>query len=259
MVGINLLSKIPAKLTFRDEDGFTTLTVVVALLVTLSLIFSTAQVYKVSSASADIQSVSDSSCQAAENQVAEFMILVRVADSVILSLSLAGIVVTGLGVVCMCTPVTAAASDLLLEAADKMFKARDSFAEKSAGALNQIQKALPFISAVKAYQIASSNNGGTFDANYMAISILMPGEGMEIKPGNIDNLKEELEDVEAHSDEIKEAAAEAEELAKQANEAKQRAFMADCGNNPNYCMYERAKNKAYMDGPDNPLYNSVDA
>lgn len=243
---------------FKDEDGFTTLSVVVSLLVTLSLIFSTAQIYRINSASADIQSVADSSVQAAENQVAEFMILVRVSDSVILSLSLGGIVATGLGVVAMCTPVTAAASDALLEAAEKMFQARDKFADTSSSALNQLQKTLPFLSAVKAYQIASSNNGGTFDANYMAISILMPGEGLEISPGNIDDIKSELNDVKNNASEIKQAAAEAEEAAKAANDAKLRAFMADCGNNPNYCMYERAKNKAYLSENLNPLYNSVD-
>lgn len=243
---------------FKNEDGFTTLSVVVSLLLTLSLIFSTAQVYRISSASADIQSVADSSVQAAENEVAEFMILVRVADSAILSLSLGGIVAAALGVVAMCTPVTAAASDVLLEASSKMFEARDKFADKSSKALNEMQKALPFLASVRAYQVAQSNNGGTFEANYISIALLMPGEGVTIEPGNIDAAKGVLNEVEASADEIKQAAAEAEEAAKRANEAKVRAYMADCGNNPNYCMYERAKNKAYMTGPENPLYNSPD-
>lgn len=243
---------------FKNEDGFTTLSVVVSLLLTLSLIFSTAQVYRISSASADIQNVSDSAVQAAENQVAEFMILVRVSDSVILSLSLSGIVCAALGVVAMCTPVTAAASDALLEASTKMFNARDSFADKSAKSLNQMQKALPFLASVKAFQVSQANNGGSFDANYISIAMLMPGEGITIEPGNINEAKGVLEEINANSDDIKKAAAEAEEAAKKANEAKVRAFMADCGNNPNYCMYERAKNKAYMTGPENPLYNSPD-
>lgn len=243
---------------FRNEDGFTTLSVVVSMLLTLSLIFSTAQVYRISNASADIQNVSDSCVQAAENQVAEFMILVRVADSAILSLSLGGIVCAALGVVAMCTPVTAAASDALLGASSKMFKARDNFADKSAKALNQMQKALPFLASVKAYQVAQANNGGTFSANYISIAMLMPGEGISIEPGNIDEAKGVLEEINENSEEIKRAAAEAEEAAKKANEAKVRAFNADCGNNPNYCMYERAKNKAKMTGSDNPLYNSPD-
>lgn len=249
---------IAIKNIFKNEDGFTTLSVVVSLLLTLSLIFSTAQVYRISSASADIQNVSDSCVQAAENQVAEFMILVRVADSVILSLSLGGIVCAGLGTVAMCTPVTAAASDVLLDASQKMFNARDVFANKSANALNEMQKALPFLASVKAMQVAQANNGGTFDANYISIALLMPGEGIKIEPGNIDEAKGVLGEINENSEDIKKAAAEAEAAAKKANEAKVRAFMADCGENPNYCMYERAKNKAYMTGPENPLYNSPD-
>lgn len=243
---------------FKNEDGFTTLSVVVSLLLTLSLIFSTAQVYRIGSASADIQNVADSSVQAAENEVAEFMILVRVADSAILSLSLGGIVAAALGVVAMCTPVTAAASDVLLEASAKMFEARDKFSDKCSKALNEMQKTLPFLASVRAYQVAQSNNGGTFDANYISIALLMPAEGVTIEAGNIDAAKGVLDEVNSSADEIKQAAAEAEEAAKRANDAKVRAFMADCGNNPNYCMYERAKNKAYMTGPENPLYNSPD-
>lgn len=243
---------------FFDEEGFSTLSVVVALLISLSLIFSTAQVYQINSASANIQTVADSASLSSENEVAEFMILVRVCDSVILSLSLAGIVSLALGVVAMCTPVTAAASDTLIDLAYKIFNTRDKFANKASDALNKMQKSLPFLASVKAYQVAAANNGGVFKSNYLAIAMLMPGEGVNISPGNIDDVKNTLNDVQNSSGDIKQAAAEAEEAAKKANEAKYKAFMADCGNDPNYCMYERAKNKAYMTGPDNPLYNSVD-
>lgn len=243
---------------FKDEKGFTTLTVVISLLISLSLIFSTAQVYQVNSASANIQSVADACAQTAESEVAEFMILVRVADSTILSLNLAGIMVTGLGVVTMCIPGTATISDALINLAYKIFDARNSFADKVATSLNSIQKSLPFISSVKAYQLAQANNGGVYQANYLSISILMPGEGIEISPGNIDDIKDTLNEVSKNSDDIKQAALEAEKAAQKANESKLVAFMADCGNDPNYCMYERAKNKAYMTGPENPLYKSVD-
>ena len=80
------------------------------------------------------------------------------------------------------------------------------------------------------------------------------GSQIRLKVGSQGSMKSQMK----KADDIKKAAAEAEEAAKKANEAKVRAFMADCGNNPNYCMYERAKNKAYMTGPENPLYNSPD-
>ena len=50
-----------------DDGGFSTLGMAVALLVALSLVFSAAQVYRVSSASADIQDVADACVLAAEN------------------------------------------------------------------------------------------------------------------------------------------------------------------------------------------------
>ena len=49
---------------FREDDGFSTVGMVVALLVTLSLLFSAARVYRVSSASADIQNVADAAALA---------------------------------------------------------------------------------------------------------------------------------------------------------------------------------------------------
>lgn len=90
-----------------DDGGFSTLGMAVALLVTLSLVFSAAQVYRVSSASADIQDVADACVLAAEGEVAEFMIAVRVCDAVVLSLSLTSAAMFGLGVVALCAPPAA--------------------------------------------------------------------------------------------------------------------------------------------------------
>lgn len=251
-------SKILNLVAVRDKDGFTTLGVVVSLLLTLTLLFSSAQVYRVMSASADIQNVSDACSLTAQNQVCEFMILVRVCDSVILSLSLSSIVAAGLGTVAMCTPVTAVMSDMLLEAAVKIIEARDKFADASSKFLNKTQKALPFISSVKAYELARSNSFGAFNPNYIAISILMPGKAQDIEPGNINDIKNAVNNIKENAPQIKEAAKKAEEAAKTASQHKLLAFMADCGNNPNYCMYERAKNKAYMNGSNNPLFQSPD-
>ena len=86
----------------------------------------------------------------------------------------------------------------------------------------------------------------------------MPGKGLEITPGNIDDAKNTLTEIKNESCELKDAAKKAEEAIIKANESKLKAFNADCGNNPNYCMYERAKNKANMTGSDNPLFKNID-
>ena len=83
-----------------------------ALLVTLALLFSAAQVYRINAASAEVQDVADAAALAAENQVAEFMLVARVCDALILSLSLTGAMSAGLGVVCLCTPATASTSEV---------------------------------------------------------------------------------------------------------------------------------------------------
>ena len=112
---------------FRCEDGFTTVGMVIALLVTLSLVFTAAQVYRLNAASSKVQNVADAAALAAQNEVAEFMIIVHACDAVVLSLSLTSLVATGLGAAALCTPATAAASDALLKAGREVARARDVF------------------------------------------------------------------------------------------------------------------------------------
>ena len=82
------LKQHTARDLFRDEQGFTTTGMVLSLLITLALVFTAAQVYRINSASAEVQDVADAAALAAENQVAEFMIIARFCDAVVLSLSL---------------------------------------------------------------------------------------------------------------------------------------------------------------------------
>lgn len=84
---------------FRDEKGSTTAGMAVALLVTLSLLFSAAQVYRIHAAGSEVQEVADAAACAALNPVAEFMVAVRVADAAVLSLTLLGDIAYGAGVV----------------------------------------------------------------------------------------------------------------------------------------------------------------
>ena len=94
------------------EGGFSTAGMVLALLITVCLLFTAARVYEVNSASADVQEVADAAALAAENVVAEFYIVVALCDATVLSLSLMFISTLALGVVCLCTPVTASFSEV---------------------------------------------------------------------------------------------------------------------------------------------------
>ena len=229
-----------------------------SLLITLSLVFTAAQVYRINSASAEVQDVADAAALSAENQVAEFMIVARFCDAVVLSLSLTGIAVCGLGVAALCTPVTASLSAELIEAGQRILKARDDFSERAAAALNKLQEALPFFAAACAAAVSAANNGDSSGSSYLGVAVLVPSKGETIKVDIDDKADEALEDIKGKADDIREKAREAEEASDEANRSKERAFRRDCGDNPGYCMYERAGRLAGLSGSDNPLYSSVD-
>ena len=243
---------------FRDERGFTTTSMVLSLLITLALVFSAAQVYRVNSASAEVQDVADAAALAAEGQVAEFLIIARFCDAVVLSLTLTGVTVTGLGIAALCTPPTAAASAELIEAGKSLLKARDEFADRAARVLDKLQEALPYLAAAGAANVARANNRDSSGASYLGIAVLVPAEGESLAFDGIDEARGLADDVGEQADEIREKARRAEEAAQEANRHKERAFAHDCGDNPAYCMYERASALAGMAGAENPLFESVD-
>lgn len=231
----------------------------VALLVTLSLLFSAAQVYRVSSASAEIQEVADAAALAAESKVAEFMVAVRLCDAVVLTLSLTGISSQALGVVALCVPPVASLGEKLVELGGRVLDARDSFAEWASSGLNSLQRSLPFLSAASAAAVGSANGGGAGKTDYRAIALLVPSEGADMSIGADGASNAARAFVEEGAGPLREAAELAEEAAEEAEEAKARAFARDCGDDPAYCMYERASSLSPISTDDNPLYQSVDA
>ena len=243
---------------FRDEHGFTTTSMVLSLLITLSLVFASAQVYRINSASAEVQDVADAAALAAETQVAEYMLVVRMCDAIVLSLSLTGLTVLGLGIAALCTPFTAPASAALIKASRHILKMRDTFSTRAIKVLGKLQRALPYYAAACAAGVAQANNGASSGAVYLGAALLVPSKG-SIKGADDDGESEQLlDDVEEDADEIRRKAEEAEEAAKEANRSKERAFARDCGDNPEYCMFERADHLAGLAGSDNPLFTSVD-
>lgn len=244
---------------FHDEEGFSTVGVVLALLITLALIFTSAQVYQINTASADIQEVADSSALAAENVVGDYYVVARVCDAVVLSLSLTGLAVTGAGVAALCTPVTASVSAKLLETGAKILRARDGFARKAASGLNALQEALPFIAAARSSAVVSANKETMMGSSYFGFALLMPLDGETVSVGAQGAADKLLQDIDEQRDAIQEAADKAEEASKEANIAKEKGYLHDCGNNPDYCMYERAASLSSLPSSENPLYRSVDA
>ena len=241
----------------RDERGLTTAGMVLSMLVALSLVFASAQVYRVNAAGARVQGVADAAALAAANQVAEFMLVVRVCDAVSLTISLTSLAVTGIGVVALCVPPAAPAGQKLLDAGRSLAHARDSFAEKAKAGLEQLERLLPFLSAANAASVAAANDEG--GSRYLAMALLVPSAGEPLAVPDGEALSDAQDAVGKQAAGIRSAAAEAEQAAERASEAKRRAFEHDCGAAPSYCMYERAQTLAGLSGANNPLFSSVDA
>ena len=241
------------------REGFSTIGVVLALLIVLSLVFTSAQVYRINAASSSIQETADAAALAAENVVAEFEIAVRVCDAVVLSLSLTAAVVTGAGVAALCVPGAASLGGKRVSEGVRIGKARDAFAEKAAAGLNAVQRSLTFLAAAQSAAVIRANAQADGEAGYVGFALLLPQRGEVIEVGGAGKDQETLQQIADGAGEVEQAAKEAEEGAREANAAKEAGFKADCGNAPGYCLYERAATLAELPAAQNPRYTSVDA
>lgn len=143
---------------FRDENGFTSVGMALSLLLCICLIFSAGRTYRIASQSSEIQYVADAAALAAENEIAEYMVVVRLCDAVVLSLSLTSLLSSGLGVVAACTPFSASLSEPLLTLGKHIADARDQFSHAAKSGLEKLQRALPFIACANAILVAQANN-----------------------------------------------------------------------------------------------------
>ena len=228
---------------------------VLALLLSLSLVFSSAQVYKVYSVCATCQNVADACALAAENQVASFYTVAQACDAVSLSLCLTGCTLAGVGLVASCIPPAAGAAQALLQASKSVFGAQRSFARQAKSGLDTLQKLLPFLACAQAAAIASQNDSG--HSTYLGLAVLLPLQGQSVASPELDTHDFDQQ-VENEQPAIAQAAERSSQAQQQADEAKRRAWMHDCGNSPAYCLHERAQTLAGMQGAENPFYASPD-
>ncbi len=245
--------------TFRDDRGVTTVGMAIALFISIALIFSGAQLYRMHSASAEIQEVADACALAAENEVAGLLAVANTCDAVCLSLTLLAVTLYGIGVVAACIPSAQAVSARLIDAANKTVEARARFYEQACTGLDAAQRALPLLATCNAVRVADANETGAMRADYLAAAILAPQGYEKLGSAPDDGLAGASASVSDQIDDIRSKAQEAEDAARRANEAKERGFMEDCGADPAYCMMERASSLAGLFGADNPSYSSVDA
>ncbi len=240
---------------FRDESGFTTFGSALAILLSCTLLFFGLWSARSISRAAGIQAVADSCALAAENEVSEFVLSVRVADAMLLTMSLTGLSLIGIGTVCCCVPGAQALGAKAIDAGRVVIEKREEVARAQEVALNAAQEALPLAAQAQA-QLVHSENAGTIGVSSVAYVELAPLDAPSVSCGVAHASLDAAETALEESEGIAQAAQEAEQAAKKADAALREAWLADCGAYPSSCMRERAEKLADMTGPENPMSSS---
>lgn len=242
--------------TFCGQGGFTTVGAACAILVTCALVMGCLWAANSTSRAAGVQSAADAAALAAENEVAEFVIAVRVADATLLTMSLTGLSLVGAGAVCCCFPPAAAAGTRLMDVGKAILQKRDSVAQAEHKALNAAQDALVPAAQLQA-QTVIQENAQELGGSAVGYVELVPQDAPEVVVGTYGASQEAVEEIEGGAEDLKQAAEVAEEESKRAAEALKEAWLHDCGAMPDYCMAQRAQTLAGMGAAENPVATSV--
>ncbi len=242
---------------FVDKRGFTTVGAAIAILLSCTLAFFCLWAARVQSQAAGVQAACDAAALAAQNEVAEFVLSVRVADATLLTMSLTGLAALGVGTVCCCVPAAAPAGAKLLDAGKAILDKRDDVARVEQQALNAAQDALPLTAQVQA-QAVLQENGSEISGTGVGYIELVPDTAPEVDVGFSEAAQNAADEAVQAGDGISEAAQKAEEAAQEAAEARTRAWKHDCGNAPSPCMAERASALSGITPSENPIAHSVD-
>lgn len=233
----------------REEGGYTTVAVALALLVSLTLVFSAAAAEWTLARSADVQRVADAAAMAGENSVAAFCTIAQVLDACVLSLGIVGTLVSGAGLVVSCVPGARALGAKVTHTGKKVLDARKKFARSCMRGLEKLERALPYLIVVNSGACVAANS--TRGISYVGCAIPFPQESQS----DYSAMKDELEadKMAETAQELQNATDRRDAAKKRAEAARERAWRADCVDEP-CCMRSRAASLAGLGGDSNPNY-----
>lgn len=235
----------------RDDGGYTTMAMAVALLVSISLVFGTAAAHWSMARAADIQEVADATALAGENCVAGFSTIAQVLDACVLTMGIAGAVVCGSGLLVAAIPGLQAKSVAIMDAGRAVLDARRGFARSAAEGLRSLEGALPALIMANSTSCASANSGAGM--SYVGMAVPFP----QTSKSDFSFLEDGLDasEMERDAKELAEASARKDEAQRRARAAKERAWRADNVDDPT-CLLSRAATLAGLAGSLNPRYAS---
>lgn len=233
---------------FLEEDGYTSITVGLALAMSLVLMFGLVCVQWSSSKAADIQNVADASALAGAQNVKAFTTVAQVSDSCVLTLGLTGMLVMGAGLITSAVPGLQGAGVKLTSAGADILRSRQEFAQSASEGLQTLESFLPAAVAASGCAVVQANQEGSL--NYWGVALPFPETSLSSYDTASDLDTKELEE---KSSEVAKKAEEAEVSKKEMNDSLERAWRADCVDDP-YCMRSRAESLAHLTPDKNPNY-----
>ena len=237
---------------FLEEDGYTTLAAAVSMLVVLSLLFVIASGIWSMSRSGDVQVAADTTALAGANVVSSYHTTATVLDAVVFSMGLAGLCVTGVGLVGLLIPGANAAASQTIDTGLRMLDARNDFAASASRGLERLEQALPFLVAANATRTCAAQ--GTSSTAYTGTALAVPLESASDFPA-LEGEQISTEGLSERAGALDEAADELAAAAERTAEAKEAAWVADCGRD-GANMQERAGRLSSIAPGQNPDYES---
>ena len=224
---------------FVNEEGSTSLTMVLGIVLSAVLLASSAQWYWTNSSSSDIQAVADISALAAADVTAKSVMLIQALDAMLLSANLFGLVlhavtvVAGLLVVLTAPAGGAGAMQFFERALDfnkRFCDKRKKFATEAHRFAEAVSEATPYLAMTHAYQVAHENSQHLKDFNgtsYVAVAIPFPARGKVELTGFADSEDRLLKEVSEVGEENRDSAHEIKRLEDEVEAAIDQCFALD--------------------------------
>lgn len=233
---------------FHEDGGFTSIAVALALLVSLTLVFSVATGSWVLDRSAEIQEIADAAAVSSQNVVAAYSTVFQTVDACVLSLGLAGTLLYGAGLIMSAVPGLSGTALEATDAARAVLDARRGFCESAERGLSAFESLMPALCMLESFAVVEANEDDGIV--YTGLAVPFPQESLSSFTLVDDVSSEEMD---ARARELQRKSDEAKALKAEADAALERGWWADCGARPR-CLRERAGHLGGLGDHANPDY-----
>lgn len=237
---------------FIEEGAYTSLAAAVSILVMLSLLFAIASGVWSMSRSGDVQVAADATALAGANVVSSYHTVATVLDATVLSMGLAGLCMTGVGLVGLLVPGVNSMASQTIDAGIRLLDTRNEFAASASRGLETIESALPVLAAANSMRVCEAHGGES--SSYTGVALVVPVESASEFPA-ADAEQIPTDGIQQTADALGEVADELEQASQETARAKEAAWLADCGKEGRN-MQERAERLAGLSEAQNPDYAS---